>query len=194
MEKLMTAKLSITTAQGTGVIPAGQPHQAKPGVMSAALRRTVMAGLAVLGVTCVHSALAVQPPDVTDVVGVWNNINPKTKGILKIVVTADSGGALTVHGYGACSPNPCDWGTTSAKAFSSNVSSQTAEGWNALFEFNYATDQLAAVVLPHFKAQKYNYLKVISQTTFNADDSRYDDQATYFFVKAPSTSGAITSQ
>jgi cathepsin K len=44
--------------------------------------------------------------------GTWKNIDPNTKGVTKII--AETTGAASVHTYGQCSPNDCDWGTSGA--------------------------------------------------------------------------------
>jgi cathepsin K len=44
--------------------------------------------------------------------GNWRNIDPNTKGITKII--AETTGTPSVHTYGQCSPNDCDWGTSNA--------------------------------------------------------------------------------
>jgi len=43
----------------------------------------------------------------------WINNDPKTNGIPELYIYG-VGTALTVHGYGACTPTYCDWGTRSA--------------------------------------------------------------------------------
>jgi hypothetical protein len=48
--------------------------------------------------------------------GTWANDDPNTRGVPQLVIS-NSGTTLTVHGYGACTPSWCDWGTRSG-AFS----------------------------------------------------------------------------
>lgn len=42
--------------------------------------------------------------------GTWVNDNPKTQDIPKLIIS-NVGQTLYVHGYGACTPTYCDWGT-----------------------------------------------------------------------------------
>ncbi len=42
--------------------------------------------------------------------GTWLNDDTHTGGITKLILS-HSGNDITVHGYGACSPTDCDWGT-----------------------------------------------------------------------------------
>lgn len=43
----------------------------------------------------------------------WINNDPHTSGIPELYIYG-FGTALTIHGYGACTPTYCDWGTRSA--------------------------------------------------------------------------------
>jgi len=47
-----------------------------------------------------------------DFAGKWVNDDANTRNIPQLSITS-SGQTLTVHGYGACSPTYCDWGTIS---------------------------------------------------------------------------------
>ncbi|MBI3763789.1 MAG: hypothetical protein HY260_18245, partial [Chloroflexi bacterium] len=49
-------------------------------------------------------------PIANDWVGTWTNTNAGTSNITKIVISS-SGGQLTVHPYGKCTPQDCDWGS-----------------------------------------------------------------------------------
>ena len=56
-----------------------------------------------------HSIGAAQTAD--DFAGVWVNVNPKTGGMSRIVLSSAAGGTeMVVHGFGACVPDDCDWG------------------------------------------------------------------------------------
>ena len=45
--------------------------------------------------------------------GHWVNDDPHTNSIRRLIISGE-GGTLAVHGYGACGPDECDWGTASA--------------------------------------------------------------------------------
>jgi hypothetical protein len=45
-----------------------------------------------------------------DYAGTWLNDDASTNDVPEVIVTY-SGTTITVHGYGACSPTFCDWGT-----------------------------------------------------------------------------------
>ncbi len=46
-------------------------------------------------------------------VGTWNNTDPATTGITKVIITA-----TTVQMWGSCTPTDCDWGTTTFSVIS----------------------------------------------------------------------------
>ena len=55
---------------------------------------------------------ATSTPVTAPYAGTWINDNANTGDVPKLTV-AVAGSTLTVHGYGACSPYYCDWGTRS---------------------------------------------------------------------------------
>ncbi len=54
----------------------------------------------------------------TNFIGTWKNLNPNTRGIVKLIITPGP----IMRMYGACTPTPCDNGTTSLITFGNNVS------------------------------------------------------------------------
>ena len=53
-----------------------------------------------------------QGPAIADWTGTWVNGGATVTNITKIII-GSSGGQLTLHPYGKCSPTDCDWGTKS---------------------------------------------------------------------------------
>ena len=43
--------------------------------------------------------------------GTWVNTDPATRDITRIGIVQQADGSLVMHGYGACHPTDCDWGT-----------------------------------------------------------------------------------
>ena len=72
---------------------------------------------------CGAVAGAQQPAVASDMNGTWINVDPATRGIVRIQVNGKK-----IHPYGACHPDLCDWGWLKAKGFAATVdsSSQTA--------------------------------------------------------------------
>jgi len=69
--------------------------------------------------------------------GTWVNVNSSTKDLVKVVITA-SGSGMTVNPYGACVPNPCNWGSVAGTAYAANVSSSRAVAFSADFDFGFS--------------------------------------------------------
>jgi serine/threonine protein kinase len=60
-------------------------------------------------------------PTITDFVGVWQNVDANTRDWIRVEITAQ-GNTLTAHFFGACTPTPCDAGSTSTTYAGSPVS------------------------------------------------------------------------
>ena len=69
-------------------------------------------------------------------VGTWNNCDPATRGLVRVVIAA-SGSAITVHAFGACTPTPCDWGVVPGLAYAADVSSSAAVAFTAHYKFSF---------------------------------------------------------
>jgi len=76
-------------------------------------------------------------------VGSWINFDRNTRGIIRIVL-ASNDEKLRVHTFGACSPEPCDWGTVPATAFAESASASEAVGFRAFYDFGFLGTMLAA--------------------------------------------------
>ncbi len=72
-------------------------------------------------------------------VSAWINDDAHTSGVTELLING-LGTALTVHGYGACTPTDCDWGTRSG--------TYTADPFHVLFDFGGGlTDNLSLSLL-----------------------------------------------
>lgn len=80
---------------------------------------------------------------VSPLTGTWINFDRNTRGIIRIVLTGEAG-KLRVWTFGACSPEPCDWGTVPAEAFAESVSASEAVGFRAFYDFGFLETMLAA--------------------------------------------------
>jgi hypothetical protein len=81
--------------------------------------------------------------DLSPLAGTWVNFDRKTQGIARIVVTGGNIG-LRVHAFGACSPEPRDWGAVPASAFAGSVSASHAVGFCAFYDLGFVETMLAA--------------------------------------------------
>ena len=69
-------------------------------------------------------------------VGTWVNCDHQTRGVVRLVIAA-SGKEITVHGFGACSPTPCDWGVAPGLIYASNVTASPAVAFTATYTFGF---------------------------------------------------------
>jgi hypothetical protein len=106
--------------------------------------------------------------------GTWTNIDPNTGGVTKLVINA-SGSNVTVHAWGACEPEDCDWGEVEGYAYGPSVSADLvseAEAITALFDPGFSQtimvihpvggDRLEAETLTRFtdSSGRSNYVNV----------------------------------
>ena len=76
--------------------------------------------------------------------GAWINTNPDTTGITRIEI-ADGGDALGVRIHGACSPDPCDWGTQDATPYAYHVSGDVVAGVEVTYDFGFQEVLVVAI-------------------------------------------------
>jgi hypothetical protein len=98
-----------------------------------------------------HMAEALSPDLVvvpTDLVGTWHNVDKSTRDLVRIVISA-SGSSITVNPYGACVPNPCNWGAAPGTVYAPNVSSSKAEAFSANFTFGFAKVEVVGHLHKH---------------------------------------------
>jgi hypothetical protein len=79
------------------------------------------------------SPLAIAP---TTLVGTWTNVDKTTRGLVKLIISA-TGANLSVHGFGACHPTPCDWGASAGIPYAENVNATPAIGFSAFYKFAF---------------------------------------------------------
>ncbi|UCH80852.1 MAG: putative metal-binding motif-containing protein [Nitrospiraceae bacterium] len=74
----------------------------------------------------------------TNFIGTWINNDPYTGGTSRIII-GQSGSNMTVHGFGACTPTDCDWGTVTVP--------YTGNPFVAVYEFGFKTTTLTIKLL-----------------------------------------------
>lgn len=129
------------------------------------LTKATLASLVVLAASAT-SAFAQQPTNLSAVVGTWVNVDPATRGIVKVVVT-NVGGQLHIHTYGKCTPTPCDHGDIAANAFSPSVSDAKATGFSGQYDFGFKTTEVTGL-------RAGALLALETRNKFAGGDSRYD--------------------
>lgn len=128
-----------------------------------------------------QSAFALQPSNISNLVGTWVNVNPTTGGIVKVVITNSVLTGFRINTFGACSPSPCNHGFVSASRFSKGVSSTVAQGLSAQYDFGFSTALVTAQRV--YDLDGGSFLEVESRTKFAAGDTRKDYMSTELFRK-----------
>jgi hypothetical protein len=83
--------------------------------------------------------VSVQP-----LVGTWTNCDKATRGLVKVIITAEGG--LTVQAFGACTPTPCDWGKVKGLAYAASVSATEAVAFSAIYQAGFNDTILTGVL------------------------------------------------
>ena len=71
-----------------------------------------------------------------NIIGKWNNCDKNTRGLVRLVLGA-KGTTLTVQGFGACVPTPCDWGVVEGIAYGDSVVATEAIAFSARYDFGF---------------------------------------------------------
>ncbi len=86
-----------------------------------------------LGITAPHVSVTPSP---LPLVGTWMNVDHAIRGLIRVMIGAN-GNEITVHGFGACSPTPCDWGQVSGLIYADNVCATPAVAFTATYSFAF---------------------------------------------------------
>ena len=140
----------------------------------------ILASVALAMMLGAGPALAVQPANVANLVGTWNNVSPATGSVVKIIITNDATG-FKIHTYGACSPTPCDHGIIPASRFSKTASSTVAHGLSAQYNFGFSTVGVTAQRV--YDIDGGSFLELEGRTKFAAGDTRQDYMRTELFIR-----------
>ena len=74
----------------------------------------------------------------TELEGEWVAMSPRTRGITKIVITAESDRHI-VEAWGRCHPTDCAWGRTELTRIGKSVEDQTFRSGYAIWEPGFAS-------------------------------------------------------
>lgn len=70
-------------------------------------------------------------------VGTWVNVEPHTRDLVRLEIKP-RGNQITIHAFGACTPNPCDWGTVEGCLYSDTVATMNPAAFTAEYKFDFA--------------------------------------------------------
>jgi hypothetical protein len=153
-------------------------------IAAALISSTAVTGAALLASPLSAQAAAgpatpVPPAPNSALAGTWVNTNGATKNVVDLVVGTSAKG-ITVDGFGACSPQACQWGRIAGTVFGPDVSARTGTSFAAQWNFGFArTVVLATYSLP----KKVPTLTVREFTTFTDNTGRANYTATETFTK-----------
>ena len=83
--------------------------------------------------------------DQSVLLGTWMNTDRQSENITKARFTALDG-TVDLQVWGACDPQPCDWGATPCDVYTDAVDSNTVEGLAAQYEFDFKRVQICGNV------------------------------------------------
>jgi hypothetical protein len=72
----------------------------------------------------------------TPLLGTWINCDHETPGLVRLMIST-AGNEISIHAFGACSPNPCDWGVVNGIVYAANVATTPAVAFTALYTFAF---------------------------------------------------------
>jgi hypothetical protein len=124
-------------------------------------------------------ATPVPPAPSAALAGTWVNTNHATNSVVDVVVATGRKG-ITVDGFGACSPTPCEWGKIPGTVFGPNVSAKIGTSFAAQWNFGFARTVLLATYSARTKVPT---LRVQEFTTFTDGSGRANYTATETFIK-----------
>ena len=112
--------------------------------------------------------------------GVW--VNPSATGGLAKLVIGGTAAAPVVHGFGQCSPTPCDWGRVRGITYGATVSSTVGDNVLAPYTFGFKHTQLAITFRHPIKGQ--DTLTVTSYNEFTDGSGRSNYAMTEVLVRS----------
>lgn len=126
-----------------------------------------------------HTAQGLSPAreestDIRGFIGTWVNIDNKTAGIKKVIIS--KAGLPKIQVFGACAPKACDWGIQSAKAYS--YFSRSASSMAATYTSSFSVKELSLQVAGEKQTKR---LLIIYSTRFTDGSGRkgYSREATF---------------
>ena len=136
----------------------------------------------VLAATIVLSALVIVMPSMAqnnkakDFGGTWTNVDSETRGMVKFIITQiDS--EYNFHGYGACHPTPCDWGTTRLTLYSRSISDTENIAGTAEYDVGFVENRIFLEML------NPNLIKVHSFEEFKDASGRPNYVSIEYFTR-----------
>ncbi len=112
-----------------------------------------------------------QAASASEFVGNWVNIDSNTGGITRIEI-GTSKAFFTVHAWGKCTPEDCDWGTVSVP-----ISLLLGDSFTAVYNFGFKVNTLT------IKLISANSLHVHQFVDFTPEDGRQDFETDDYYCR-----------
>ncbi|MFI9387200.1 hypothetical protein [Kutzneria sp. NPDC052558] len=126
---------------------------------------------------CAADLRAGAPParalELAPLLGVWHATDRRNPGVVRLEL-GRRGNTLVVRAFGADSPEPIDWGETTAVGYGASVAAGEAMAFTAGYDFGFLTVTLAAYA-------KQGILVLDTFTVFTDDSGRADYFTREFF-------------
>ena len=117
---------------------------------------------------------------VDDYVGKWTNADRNTRGITALDITAQ-GPRTSIHAWGKCHPQDCDWGTVSARYYRDGT-------LRAVYTTNFAEKSLILTI------EGTNTMKAEVSTHFTDNSGREDYRLVESFTRGTGGTGTSTTE
>jgi hypothetical protein len=105
--------------------------------------------------------------------GNWVNTNSATKSLVRLVIRGTE-----VHPFGACHPNPCDWGELRAVAYGPSAGTDARRSAEALVATRHTSYSVVILII---RPARNNELRVSTYTRFTDNSGRAPFTGTEFF-------------
>jgi hypothetical protein len=148
-------------------------------ISSAAVTAALLSTLIPAQAAAARPAAPVPPAPSTALAGTWVNTNHATNSVVDVVVSTTAKG-ITVDGFGACSPAPCEWGRIAGTVFGPNINATIGTSFAAQWNFGFSRTVLLAT---YSAPRKVPTLTVQEFTTFTDASGRANYTNTETFTK-----------
>jgi hypothetical protein len=143
--------------------------------------RRMVLKIKLLWLAAIAALVLIRPASANELLGDWHNINPETRGLVRVVID-EMGGAVRVHAWGVCHPMPCDWGTVRAIPYAPDVDTPLPMGAKYLLA-EFTTTFSRTLLIIRTSAESPGQLEVTYLGQFTDGRGRSNHADTELLVK-----------
>jgi hypothetical protein len=140
------------------------------------MERLLKTALQILAFAMTFS-LSVACAQIGELVGEWKNVNTNTPALTKLVIT-DSQNDASIHVWGRCHPEDCDWGTALGYLYGRTVRDSLATAAHAISAF-YRTNFSETVVIVHLISPGRLQVETMTRFTDSSGRTSYSQVDTF---------------